>query len=95
MKTEEERLADGRVRRSPRKPEEGLDPEKLRLHETLRQVADLADEVRCLFKPECLVTILVRTPHHPDRDVIVTGDQIEDIEAMVKRAKSRYDVPIL
>lgn len=38
-----------------------------------------------LFKAGCRVTVLVRTPGHPDRDFMMTDDELTEIGKMVAR----------
>lgn len=52
--------------------------ERARLRNT---IADRLVEMERLFDPRCKLTFVMRSPHLPDGDVVVTAD---DIPAVVK-----------
>lgn len=58
------------------------DPNLQRVQEA---VADHMDAILGMFKPGCKITVLVRTPDHPDRDFLMTSDAGSEIIAAVQR----------
>lgn len=58
------------------------------LQRTSEIVADCMDEIIGCFKPGVKITVLVRTPAHPDRDFCMTNDTMDDVVAMAERRKA-------
>jgi hypothetical protein len=50
------------------------------------EVGEYMDRIHDLFKSEMKVTVVVRSPEHPDRDFIMSDDELESvIEALRRR----------
>ena len=45
------------------------------------------DEIKKLFKPECKIMVLIRTPDEPTRDFLMTDDFIDEAIAALLRRK--------
>ncbi len=62
---------------------------------TLEQVHALAatalEQVSDCFLPGVKGTILIRTPGYPERDFIVTDDELDELIHMIKRRRRVYD----
>lgn len=43
------------------------------------------NSIEKMFKPGVKVTLMVRTPGLPDRDLVVTVDNLEEVKAMIDR----------
>jgi len=54
------------------------------------EIAAHMNEIAALFKPGKKITVLVRTPKHPDgsRDVLITNDTIDDAIAALQTRKT-------
>jgi len=66
------------------------------LNEVGNKIAYHMDEIVALFKPGVKITILVRTPSHPDgsRDLVMTNDLITEAIAAILRRKHDEDKQI-
>lgn len=53
------------------------------------EIAEHLDEIRLLFKPGVKITVLVRTPDYPDRDFMLSDDDLGEVSAMVGRSAGR------
>ena len=60
-----------------------MDMTNLRLVQ--ERVADHMDEIHRYFKPGVRVTVIVRTPDFPDRDCLMTADDIPELIALLQR----------
>ena len=49
------------------------------------RVADHMDEIHGYFKPGIRVTVIVRTPDFPDRDFLMTADDIPALIDLLQR----------
>ena len=56
--------------------------------DTQHFVADRMEQIVSRFKPGVKITVLVRTPGHPDRDFMMTDDTEGEIIAMVERRQA-------
>ena len=61
--------------------------ERRRIDDTAQRVQWHLDEIERLFKPGVKITLLVRTPSHPDggRDFLMTNDRVGDAIAAIRR----------
>jgi hypothetical protein len=59
-----------------------LDPSKVKLHDA---IAPLLDQVRKSFVPGVKLTLIVRSPGYDDRDVIISDDQLDEVNKVVQR----------
>jgi hypothetical protein len=59
------------------------------LAEVRAEICSYMDEILSLFIPGNKITVLVRTPGNDNADMLLTNDDIEQIAAMVERAKTR------
>lgn len=59
-----------------------------------RHAAEYLDRIARLFKPGKKLTLLVRSPGLPDRDFMLTDDNIDEAIAMLERSKQRKDVKL-
>lgn len=50
-------------------------------------IADHLADIESYFKPGAKLTLLVRHPGFPERDLIVTNDDFDELIAMVRRRK--------
>jgi hypothetical protein len=57
----------------------------VRLDEVQEFVADRMDEIHTCFKPGVRVTVIVRAPGFPDRDFLMTADDLSELAALVER----------
>lgn len=59
------------------------------LAEASRAIAAHMDAIVALFKPGVKITVVVRTPSHPDgsRDLVMTDDIIDEAVAAMLRRK--------
>lgn len=55
------------------------------LEQVQQTVAGHMDEILRLFKSGAKITVLVRAPGFPDRDFMMTDDDLTEIIAMVQR----------
>lgn len=55
------------------------------LERVQRLVAHRMDEIRLHFKSGVKVTVMVRSPEHPDRDFMMTDDDLGELIAMINR----------
>ena len=55
------------------------------LTEVQETVGQHMDSILECFKPGCKITVLVRTPDHPDRDFMLTSDDPKEAIAMIER----------
>jgi len=55
------------------------------LYDTAYEVGDLLDKIMEGFKPEAKITLLVRTPNEPDRDFLLTNDDLNEVLGAVQR----------
>ena len=57
------------------------------MSDQLQRTAETAsyhlDEIKSLFKPGVKLTLLVRTPEHPDRDFLLSDDDLSEVSAAV------------
>lgn len=60
-------------------------PASLELLHVQQAASDHLDEIKVMFKPGVKVTLLVRTPTHPDRDFVMTDDDMAEAVAMLER----------
>lgn len=51
----------------------------------------IMNELHKLVKPECLITILIRTPDQDDADICWTSDNMVDVCKMVPRCLKREE----
>lgn len=58
------------------------------LDELRDEVAGHMDEIVALFKPGVKITVVVRTPGFPDRDMLMTDDDLAEVRAMIERRAS-------
>lgn len=61
-----------------------LDPVKAELHD---KIAPHLDAIRKNFNPSCKVTLLLRLPGQENGELIVTDDNIEEVEKAIQRKK--------
>ena len=61
--------------------------ERRRIDDAAQRVQWHLDEIERLFKPGVKITLLVRTPSHPDgsRDFLMTNDRVGDAIAAIRR----------
>jgi hypothetical protein len=59
------------------------DPVVARTGQTIAAI--LADDIAPLFKPEVKLTFIARTPGHPDRDMVITNDEIREVVKVARR----------
>lgn len=64
-----------------------MTPEQYRIWD--RVTSALCAHIEPIFKKDVLITLLVRTPGQPDRDIVVTADTNEGIDEIVARAKPK------
>ena len=76
-------------------------PVKSKLPATSLVVAKLGAhiaEILCLleatFKPGVKLSLIVRVPGNEDADILVTSDQIPELEALLKRSKAREEIDL-
>ena len=55
------------------------------LRRTQQTVNDHMLDIASIFNPGVKVTVLVRTPSHPNRDFMMTDDEIPELRAMLDR----------
>lgn len=48
-------------------------------------VGGYMDRIHDLFKAEMKITVVVRSPEHPDRDFIMSDDELEGVIAALRR----------
>jgi hypothetical protein len=58
------------------------------LQHASQRIAGLMDEIVACFKPGVKITVLVRTPDHPNRDFCMTDDNMDEAIAMLHRRKA-------
>lgn len=49
------------------------------------EVADHLEQIKSLFKPGAKISVFVRWPHLPDRDFILTDDDLNEVVEMIDR----------
>ena len=52
------------------------------------RVADHMNAIHTYFKPGVKVTVIVRTPGFPDRDFLMTADDIPELIALLQRRQA-------
>lgn len=57
----------------------------MKLADVQEFVADRMDEIHTCFKPGVRVTVIVRCPGFPDRDFLMTADEIPELAALLER----------
>lgn len=57
------------------------------LAEASQAIAEHMDAIVALFKPGVKITVVIRTPSHPDgsRDLVMTDDMINEVVAALLR----------
>lgn len=58
------------------------------LQQTAAIISEHMDAIVACFKPGVKITVLVRVPEHPDRDFLMTDDDIDEVIAMAQRRKA-------
>ena len=58
------------------------------LAEVQEEVSGYMDEIIRLFKPGAKIAVLVRSPEFPDRDFIMTDDDLDELISMISRRKT-------
>jgi hypothetical protein len=58
-----------------------------------QRVADHMDKIHDYFKPGVKVTVIVRTPDFPDRDFLMTADDIPELIAFLRRRQIGEKTP--
>lgn len=58
------------------------DADKTRLRD---RIADRLADMELMFDPRCKLTFVMRAPHLPDGDVIVTSDDIPSVIKAIER----------
>ena len=56
-----------------------------KLRNTYEIVSEHMNSIIDLFRPGVKITVLVRTPDHPDRDFMLTSDDPVEALAMIER----------
>ena len=46
------------------------------------------DEIRGLFRPGVKITLAVRSPEAPDRDFLMSDDDLAEVAAMIERRRA-------
>jgi hypothetical protein len=59
-----------------------MDPVKVALHD---KIAPVLDAARKHFVAGCKITLIVRLPGQEGLDLIISDDDIEEVEKLVKR----------
>lgn len=59
-----------------------LDRVKVQLHDN---IAPLLDAARKHFVPGVKMTLIVRSPGHDDRDIIISDDELPEVRKVVER----------
>lgn len=59
-----------------------------RIEEVGYLIADHMDEILALFKPGAKITVLVRAPGYPERDLCMTSDELPEVAAMIERRRA-------
>lgn len=60
------------------------------VHDVISQVTDR--RIKPLFKPGVKVAVIIRTPGHEGREVIVTDDDLNEVRAVVIRRTATGDL---
>jgi predicted small metal-binding protein len=55
------------------------------VEEVSKRINDHLNEILTLFKPGVKLTFLARTPGKPDCDFLMTADDLNEVEATIKR----------
>jgi hypothetical protein len=63
------------------------------LEEVGEMVADHMDTIHTYFKPGVKVTVMVRVPGFPERDFMMTADDLTEVAAMVARRAAAEKTP--
>jgi hypothetical protein len=58
-----------------------------------QRVADHMDEIHGYFKPGVKVTVIVRTPDFPERDFMMTADDIPELITLLQRREQAGKTP--
>lgn len=58
------------------------------LSEVQEDVSRHMDEILRCFKSGAKITVLVRSPGYPDRDFVMTNDDLDELTAMIARRKA-------
>lgn len=48
-------------------------------------VAGAMDDILAIFKPGARITVMVRRPEHPERDFLMTNDELAEAAALIQR----------
>lgn len=49
----------------------------------------IVKHIEPVFKPDVLITVIVRTPDDDECDVLITADNIDQLQALLERSRSR------
>lgn len=52
----------------------------------------IQSHIEPIFRPGTKFTVIARTPGHPEQDVLVSNDSLDDLAALIERSKSREDI---
>lgn len=75
-----------------------IDPKLLELGESgfpvafEQAMALIMGELSSIVEPECLVTILIRTPEKPENDICWTSDDLGYVRDMIYRCAARENL---
>jgi hypothetical protein len=59
------------------------------LVEAQEEVSGHMDQISRLFKPGSKISVFVRSPGYPDRDFIMTNDNLDELTTMIARRKTK------
>lgn len=63
------------------------------LQEVIEQCSDHMTRISRMFKPGAEVTLIVRSPDHPDRDFMLTNDEPDELRALLERRLPAPEAP--
>ncbi len=55
------------------------------LQRTQQAVAGHMEAIQAMFKPGAKITVLIRVPDYPDRDFLMTDDDLAQVREMLDR----------
>jgi len=55
------------------------------LEHTYNTVNQMLNEIAPFFKPEVKLTLIARTPGHPDRDFMLSIDDLNEVQKVIQR----------
>ena len=55
------------------------------IDEVVSTTESAMDQILSCFKPDCKITVLVRSPDNPKADFCLTNDELTDVAEMVQR----------